>query len=290
MIYTIGTQEVLNNLIKLIAVKNDVFVPNAKSLKNAYQQLILKEVQPNIPDSIKTKIEYIKDENKTKFFKNIFETDTALNDVKYHLTSGSIIERDIVYNRFKEALQILENVAPEHFALFNLYINNVFYANCSLSGGGSTSAAIGVLWIASRPNWLIQDYLEFMVHEMTHTMMFVDELCYKHYSSFEIMINPKNYATSSIVRKARPLDKVIHALVVANEVLSFRKKVTGNIVGCKLHPPDNLLIAGAMKSIGSLREMKNLSEICTPRSLELINICEKNLKELGHEYNQKLIS
>ena len=38
MIYTIGTQEVLNNLIKLIAVKNDVFVPNAKSLKNAYQQ------------------------------------------------------------------------------------------------------------------------------------------------------------------------------------------------------------------------------------------------------------
>lgn len=50
--------------------------------------------------------------------------------------------------------------------------------------------------------------------------MFLDELRYSHYAYARIL-DPSTYARSAILNIDRPLDKVLHSIVVAVEILLF---------------------------------------------------------------------
>ena len=87
-----------------------------------------------------------------------------------------------------------------------------------------------------------------LIHEFTHHAMFLDELRYKHYS-YEMVMDRSTWARSAILNASRPLDKVLHSIVVATEVLLFRKYHLGHPTNPRVHPPTDLMIEQLDESI-----------------------------------------
>jgi len=115
-----------------------------------------------------------------------------------------------------------------------------------------------------------QDILEFLVHETTHNLVFIDELSYRHYSSYQEVAKEDNFAWSAILAKPRPLDKVFHSIIVSVEVLAFREKYFGHPDKPCLHPPTDILLDQTKRSISSVLDNMSVEKILTNRSRLLL--------------------
>src|SRR5581483_6992105 len=119
--------------------------------------------------------------------------------------------------------------------------------------GGSTSQAIGVIWANPKVSYTTADIIEILVHELSHHAMFLDELRYTHYS-YSRVPQQSTWARSAILNVARPLDKVLHSIVVAIEVLLFRDGYLGYPVNPRVHPPTRVMIEQLRDSISSTEQ------------------------------------
>src|SRR5436305_15130155 len=99
---------------------------------------------------------------------------------------------------------------------------------------------------------------------MTHTLMFLDEGRYGHYLDYAAIAQRENYALSPILAKQRPLDKVVHALVVTAEILSFRQLHAGHPHGARRHPDSDRLLRAAEQSIASVLGLPNIRQPMAP--------------------------
>lgn len=166
---------------------------------------------------------------------------------------------------------------PELHAYFDLVIHTLFYQRSEESGGGSVSSAPGVIWCAPRRTWSQEDIAEFLVHELAHNALFLDERRYQHYLDFESISNPDYFAVSSILGKPRPLDKAFHSLVVAHEVLAHRRK-TGEPRNPVVHPPSEKLFVAAQKTVASIRGLlEKHPHIVTARFRDLLDTVELSI-------------
>jgi hypothetical protein len=150
----------------------------------------------------------------------------------------------------------MEETVPYFAELIHLVIHTIFTFPSKLAGGGSTSAAIGCIWVDIRSHWKEQDVLEFLIHETTHNLVFIDEICYSHYTSYQEIAKKENFARSAILNKPRPLDKVFHSILVSTEVLSFRQEHFGHPDKPCLHPPTHILFDQTNQSIDSIMEVE----------------------------------
>lgn len=143
--------------------------------------------------------------------------------------------------------------------------------------GGTTSSAIGVVWGNPEKGWKACDYLEYFVHELTHTLMFLDELRFLHYKNQEIMYDKENFSLSAILQAERPIDRVLHSIVVATEVILLRTRNLINHLECQIHPPTDPLVNSTQKSIERLLSHPNKDRILTSRALEIVEICQNSI-------------
>ncbi|CAH2810032.1 MAG: hypothetical protein CBARDCOR_6744 [uncultured Caballeronia sp.] len=70
-------------------------------------------------------------------------------------------------------------------------------------------------------SYTFSDLMEMLVHELTHQTMFLDELRYAHFSYADVL-DRSTWEKSTILNVARQLDKVLHSIIVAIEILLFR--------------------------------------------------------------------
>jgi hypothetical protein len=148
-------------------------------------------------------------------------------------------------------------------------------APSTFAEGGTTSGALGILWMNPSPAWSEADFIEFYVHELTHMTMFYDDYCYRHYTDLRLVADPANWAQSAIRNGIRPLDKALHSLVVATEILLFRR-MFGSPPGGRtnIHPTSPLMLAQAKSSARSLLDLKSASaKILTSRSMAIAETC-----------------
>jgi len=274
MFNVIGSKEILKNIIRLANPYMQGSV-NSETLKRAFLNF-LKEVQPKVPKP-DTSLSYKWKKEEIAPLLHIFDEDSVLDDfdeifdLEKQLFSGETLER------VQDAVRKMEASVPEFKSIIDLVIHTIFTFPSSIAGGGSTSAAIGCIWVDIRPHWMEQDILEFLVHETTHNLVFVDELCHLHYSSYPEIAKPENFARSAILNKPRPLDKVFHSIVVSTEVLSFRQKYFGHLEKPCLHPPTDVLLDQTIQSIHSIRSQERL---LTERAIYLLNQCSDILKQI----------
>lgn len=131
-----------------------------------------------------------------------------------------------------------------------------------------------------RHHWNQQDYIEFMIHEMTHTLLFLDERRYQHYRDYRLLSQKENFAVSAVLRKPRPLDKTIHSLMVAVEVLLYRHRIGSHVDAPGLHPNSNLMLESCKETIRSLERTPQLSLLVTDRVIELIQSSKEHLSHI----------
>lgn len=184
-----------------------------------------------------------------------------------------------------QKLQLAQNSLAELLSLnedldlvFGLIIHSVFLkssrptSNSRGSHGGSSSAAIGTIWLTVEDSLNSIDLMEMFVHELTHHLLFVDELNHAQFAYSEIA-KPENFARSAILKRSRPLDKVVHSIVVASEVLEARRQYLKERGPSKIHPSTEVLMADTKVAIESVFALPNLGDLITPHMRKVLDKC-----------------
>jgi hypothetical protein len=163
-----------------------------------------------------------------------------------------------------KAKEALNAQAPDLGSIFDVAIHTLIYQRSPHNGGGTISSLPGVIWSAARKHWAQSDLIEFLLHEFSHTLVFLDERAWQHYVSVDALAEPAHFALSSILRISRPLDKAFHSLIVGYELLSYRR-IHGEPDDPLIHPHSDELLSSCQLTTDSIYQTINKYPLVTPR-------------------------
>lgn len=168
---------------------------------------------------------------------------------------------------FNYARSTLSAISTQWAKTLDLMISQVILSHMENCVGGSTPKAPGLLWVNVPNRSSMVDYCEFIVHELTHQMLFIDDLISNHFHPVAYKVQ----CSSSIRGTRRSAFAAFHSLAVTANVLNFRKSI--GIVGMKnnitLHPNTPSMIAGAMSAIESIQDNQLKHKILTDRGVDI---------------------
>jgi hypothetical protein len=184
--------------------------------------------------------------------------------------------------RITEALDALGETWPEFRALYELLVPVLLYAPDGGLAGGTSSTVLGVLWLAPKEHWNTVDAQEFLLHEFVHHTLFLEERRFGFYRNMTMLMEDQYLTRSAIRKDRRPLDKVLHSIVVGAEVLLARQE--GRIPGSEhtplsLHPGSQELRDGVAASLDEVFELP-LEKLLQPRPIEILELTRKRLAEI----------
>lgn len=280
MFYLYSPESCLKTIFLLASTINHKPIQSVSDLKDNYLLFLKNFCNDCLPNQSNDSEQFCFNAERIKTMSMKYEDDGILTDLKSH------IDLDTPLSSMREALNcvqqgksLIAKINPYLIEIFDLTIHTLFYARSTHSGGGSVSNAPGVIWCSVRRNWTDMDIAEFLVHELTHNLVFLDELCYQHYTDVLALANEKYYAKSTILNKQRPLDKTFHSLIVAHEVLSYRQQA-GEPENPHVHPNSAKMLASCKKTISSIKFVIDNNSIVTPRFGDTLDKVEDSLKQL----------
>jgi hypothetical protein len=185
----------------------------------------------------------------------------------------------------------IADLCPQHAALFNTIITDIFILPSSVAKGGSTSQAIGVVWANPHIDYAIHDVMEMLLHEFTHHTLFIDELRYSHYN-YPAIADKSSWATSAILNTPRPLDKVLHSAVVSIEILLLREQCIGHPSCPRVHPPTDVMLSQLTQAITSIdsilcNETSTKRQFFRPRAMDILYRVKQHLKKIKNPIPNK---
>ncbi|MDH6130038.1 HEXXH motif-containing putative peptide modification protein [Kitasatospora sp. GP82] len=285
MLHLYGTEENL----KTVAALSFPFLDRAQAitpqaLKQAYRGF-LNTIQPSVPSETDIEPCYVRETKRVKEYLDIFSADSSLTDTRYQFDVLST-ESPLVSEKAQAALiRVRDRVASlaqrdgSFAAVYPLAINAVFQAPSGMAGGGTTSGAVGVLWVDPRSTWEDRDLDEFLIHELGHTLLFLDECRFGLFTSYPELLKQDNWVTSAIRKTVRPLDKAYHSAVVATEVLLARDEFLGHPDSSVLHPISPLLSQGAIRSIQDI-DRPPVKGLLTGHALGILHRCRDEVERM----------
>lgn len=272
-------------LLKTISILTTPFIVdkdniNFNEVKLAYIRL-LNDMQPEIPHSESLYPEYIVDPILTKNLIGFFSLESNHDDTYYDLSGDSSIEENKqVLNNVKVTSEKLGEIVPSFRWFYDLVFNQVFYANSVIAAGGTTSTAVGTLFLDPRKYWLEEDLFEFLIHELDHTLLFLHEWAYGLFKSHQRLGNPETFALSAIRGQNRPMDKAFHSAIVATDIVLLREYYLGHDHNFNLHPPTTDLLTSIKLSFNSIIEVNQKEDILTDSALSLVKNCQMKLNKI----------
>lgn len=274
MFYLMGNEDCINTFVYLSKVYEKNEINSFEQLKKAMFNFLSK-VQDDVPRKNNSK--YITDSESVYKLKTFFSEKSDLTDLKSRFEDETPVDSmKMALNEVKKALDVLKSIDEDFYYIFDLAITTLFYARSSSQGGGSVSGAVGTIWCSHRKNWSTHDIIELLVHELTHNLIFLDELKYGHYLNIDKMVEEKNYAMSSILNMKRPLDKAFHSLIVAIELLEFRKKYPISSFESIVHPDSSTIFTSVKNTIESIEDVIDSNpDVVTNRFLKVLDKAKK---------------
>lgn len=286
MYYRFGIEENIKNLFRISSkfIKDKSQISSLEDLRPSYLRRI--EELSDFPINY-GKEKFIRDEKTFNQLKNVYGV-SDLNDLKQEKVVGSFPTKDELdrkFNLLEKAIQVIKSMDPKLYELYS-FVNHSFIISelnyelgAPKSYGGSSSRCIGLSWFTFPENINEIDAVELIFHEYIHHLVFIDEMNYGHFN-YELMPNPDFWAFSSILKRIRPMDKVVHSIIVAGELLLFRKRFRWNGEKTNIHPNSSHLIESFQKSINSVLQHPFREKICLPRTLSIISYYNEIIKEL----------
>ena len=289
----------INQSVKNIYLLSHKFIlnetpKNTVELKKYYLDF-LKEHQPHQPVNYSENI-IINDELIEEKLLNAYHI-SALNDLGQSNLIGktiSHVKKEQLQHKVKEAIELIKFKDESLYHLLHLVIHSIFFRESESSPegfksvGGSSSTAMGTIWISDSRDFTTEDYAELLLHELTHHLLFIFERCHAQFNYSE-MVKPENFAQSAILNKKRPLDKVVHSIAVAVEIIIARKNIFKGL-SVTAHPSTEILKKQVCDAISDVQNLNNINELITPWTKELLHQClqaigtnEKKFKEECYE-------
>ncbi len=210
----------------------------------------------------------------------------SLNDLNQEHVVGDSYERST-----RDAkLVMAENALSELIAkeedlglVFGLTIHSIFVRSYQsapgimASHGGSSSGSIGAIWLAVNDGITERDLMEMYVHEMTHHLLFIDELNSPQFN-YEELTKKENFTTSAILKRPRPLDKVVHSIVVSTELILSRLRTFGWHDALSFHPATLDMQQSTLTAIRELESKPNADDLMSAHMLSIVADCKGALE------------
>lgn len=281
MLSILGKQELVKN-VYLLSRKflNGQSVENTDDLRPFYLKFIQKH-QPYQPVNVGDDI-IVVDDKKINALKNAYQPGELddLNQLKMIGGRHSAERYSELSELVRKGYIQLSSSNSDVKLIFDLVIHTIFFRQSThelttSSFGGSSSTAIGSIWISGHGNLTPHDVAEFLLHELTHHLLFIDERCHEQFNYQEI-IKPENYSMSALLGKRRPLDKVVHSILVSHEILNARRNYLESDM-VTIHPATDVLKRNTINSITETLAMKNLEHLITKRTRDFLLKAQYNL-------------
>jgi hypothetical protein len=133
----------------------------------------------------------------------------------------------------------------------------------------SAANAVGVIWLSFLDDLTKHDLQELYVHELIHQLLFIDDFLHQQFN-YARMSEQRNFGLTAISLTPRPLDIVIHSLIVAVELLRARAMYLGEPTSPHVHPPSNRIVASIQGSYRSIKQAADYDTLVTPHIREII--------------------
>ncbi|WP_063925965.1 aKG-HExxH-type peptide beta-hydroxylase [Cupriavidus sp. IDO] len=260
MILQFGVHAQIDNLVTLIGSRN---LAEARSLATISQvqseyRAFIEHLQRRVPSGKPGVVGFVTDFETAKRLRSLFVNDSLIDDKAQAEVIAEGREPDIAVKQqlITRALAELSLYSRDHRVLFDTVITDILILPSKVARAGSTSQAIGVIWANPRIDYTLHDVIELLVHELTHHAMFIDEIRYSHYD-YGSIVDTSTWARSAILNVPRPLDKVLHSVVVATEILLLREQCLGHPIRPAVHPPTQVMICQLLDALSSMEEILN---------------------------------
>ncbi|MCU4578823.1 hypothetical protein KTJ34_15475 [Acinetobacter courvalinii] len=294
MIYLLSIDEQIKNSLAIVKKFYEKSPESYEDLRALYIEF-LKKRHPDVAALFSYgKIQFITDRVLAEpFLKKATKQDSSLVD---DLNQGNIIDvglSDVDSSQISlmsDALQSLKSSYTEFYNAVELVIPSVVFLGSTKAKGGSFSGLLGIIWCGIHKDWSIKDYEEFWIHEATHHFLFLDEIVHEHYD-YEIFANKENWSQSAILNMRRPLDKVLHSIAVAIEVISYRLNIlkTNSNFRTKPHPETSIIFKQIEGSLLSLDEALSKSPtMLKDRGYYLVNLYKYKYEVLKEQWLRNL--
>ncbi|EJN09334.1 HEXXH motif-containing putative peptide modification protein [Herbaspirillum sp. YR522] len=244
MILQTSHLDLMNTVLTLVEASQPDAGRNCRSLEQvrAGYRSFLQSLKQRQVDIASREISFITEHGATATLRHYFANDSLLDDRQQAEVIGHAQDHRTAQKlaRLDCALHEVSLYSRDYLDFLQTIITDIFILPSDKARAGSTSQAIGLIWMNPRPTYTLPDIIEMLVHEFTHHAMFLDEMKYRHYS-YERVLDRSTWARSAILNIARPLDKVLHSIVVSTEILLFRNSFLGHPMAPRVHPPTNKL-------------------------------------------------
>ncbi len=182
-------------------------------------------------------------------------------------------------NLFQKRHALLPSIDPYLGALNDILVEYYFFTSSSQRAGGSNFTDLGIVWSCPSTGWTFQDYVEILVHEMTHQAIFLDEICHRHYKNKDKLDQPEFHVTSAIRAQKRPFECAVHSSLVSTEILSFRR-ATRLPEKSLSHGETSHLLKKTQDCLEDIKTVHERYSLMTDRGEHLINQAMARLKEI----------
>ena len=208
-----------------------------------------------------------------------YSHNAALNDLGQSTVIGDSYDEPSKLRKValaRDALHEFRELDDELAAIFDLTIHSIVIrpsnsADGRKSYGGSSSAAMGVIWLSLGPTVTRGDVVEMLLHELTHHLLFIDERNHPHFD-YDLLTRPENRAFSAILNLHRPLDKVVHSIVVATELILGRRRFLPE-TELTVHPPAEKMLRDVRSAYESIVTLPAADAVLRPRARAIIDGC-----------------
>lgn len=279
MYYLLGLER---NLETIAVVSKNFLQQSSKEIsfgdfKEAYFKFT-QYLNPCIPrPSTLHEICFVADEDLTNRLTGFFIEDVGSEKHVSGYQFQKICEKISLERKFtliKKALDFYQKNNQDCSFLTNLLFSYICLIQSDNVICATTPKALGLLLMDAK-EWSTWDICEMFVHETTHQLVSLDEYRYEHYSNILELNKIDNYALSAIRKCKRPLNKVVHSIVVAYEILEYRNQLAEFNVTINVHPATKILIEQIKESIKSINCIKHINELLMPRARSIIDHIEK---------------
>lgn len=279
MLYLIGERNCLRNTLLLASRFKNLHEMSSQAILEEYKACCYETI--NRHTSLKVRRETIVfDEEYINGMLTVFQAESVIDDLSNEIERTPKEARVKAMSAVLAALDYVETVSPVVRRTFDRTVHTMFFHRSPDSAGGSVSSAPGVVWCAHRRDWSEEDIAEFLVHELVHNLIFIDERVHRHYIDPFVLSRDENCALSAVLGKRRPLDKAFHSAIVAYEICAFRTRSSGHSPG-NIHPSTQILIDQCEASIISISDtVKGRRDIVTDRFLYLLSRAKEKLGDL----------
>ncbi|MDJ0822265.1 MAG: HEXXH motif-containing putative peptide modification protein [Paracoccaceae bacterium] len=244
--------------------------------------------QYNVPFATDGGTMWVNETDVEKSLLSLIDKDSPLNDYERYRDSNFLytdekyrgeISADV--DHIRRSVERYTETDPDYWNYWSLIISHMTCPRTDYTTrGGTTSGAIGVIYACNPRRHADIDLNEFLIHEATHHGVFLFELSYGLYDYNRVAMR-ENYAQAALSCKMRPLDKVLHSIVIGTEILLQRQRLGLRPAERPYHGTTEELAQGVWSSIIGVQSDPNLYGLLTEGGRWLLDYCAQELAEVG---------